>query len=268
MNKLKIFENAVFGAVRVVERDGEPWFVARDVALALGYADPADAIRRHCEKVNKIILQGETPGSANCPPVNLLLIPEEDVYALIFGSELPSAKAFRRWICDDVLPSIRKTGQYGGYNLPRVPRSFPEALRMIADIEEEKVLAIEQRDFYKRTKAEIGSRREATAMATASVAVRKVNALEDELGRGKRYKAVKAIPWLLEDFLPAKGMYSVVGKALKRLSADLGYAVEKIATPEFPDGVNAYHEDVIAAFRSELAHNPGMLDRYRKRDAA
>ena len=123
-------------------------------------------------------------------------------------------------------------------------------------------------DYYQRTKAEIGSRREATAMATASVAVRKVNALEDELGRGKRYKSVKAIPWLLTEFVESKGMYSVVGKALKRMSTDLGYSIEKIATPEYPEGINAYHVDVISAFRCELAQNPGMLDRYRKRRAA
>lgn len=105
-------------------------------------------------------------------------------------------------------------------------------------------------------------------MATASAAVRKVNALEDELGRGKRYKSVKAIPWLLTEFVESKGMYSVVGKALKRMSTDLGYSIEKIATPEYPEGINAYHVDVIAAFRSELAQNPGMLDRYRKGRAA
>lgn len=92
--------------------------------------------------------------------------------------------------------------------------------------------------------------------------------LDAQLSRGRRYRAVKAIPWLLEEFMPSKGMYSVVGKTLRRISADLGYSVEKIATPEFPDGVNAYHVDVIAAFRNELDRNPGMLDRYRRRDAA
>ena len=122
--------------------------------------------------------------------------------------------------------------------------------------------------FRRRTKAEIGSRREATAMATASAAVRKAAALENELGRGKRYKSVKAIPWLLTEFIESRGMYSIVGKALKRMSTDLGYSIEKIATPEYPEGINAYHVDVISAFRSELAQNPGMLDRYRKRRAA
>lgn len=112
-NGMKIFEREEFGTVRVVEYNGEPWFVASDIARALGYADPSDAVRRHCEKVNKITQQGETPTTANTPPVSFLIIPEEDVYALIFGSELPSAKKFRRWLCDEVLPSIRKTGGYG-----------------------------------------------------------------------------------------------------------------------------------------------------------
>lgn len=142
------------------------------------------------------------------------------------------------------------------------------AARAWAEQYERRQIAEGQRDEAIRTKSWINNKKTATAMATASAAVRKVCALEDELGRGKRYKTVKAIPWLPEEFMSSKGMYSVVGKALKRLSADLEYAVEKIATPEFPEGVNAYHVDVIAAFRAELAQNPGMLDRYRRRDAA
>lgn len=148
------------------------------------------------------------------------------------------------------------------------PTSFPEALRAYANILEENELIRRQRDEAVRTKAWISDKKTATAMATVSVAVRKVNALEDELGRGKRYKSVKAIPWLLTEFIESRGMYSIVGKALKRMSTDLGYSIEKIATPEYPEGINAYHVDVIAAFRSELAQNPGMLDRYRKGRAA
>lgn len=155
-------------------------------------------------------------------------------------------------------------------NVPGLPNFQNPALaaRAWAEQFEQRQIAESQRDEALRTKAWISDKKTATAMATASAAVRKVSALEDELGRGKRYKAVKAIPWLLNEFIPSKGMYSVVGKALKRLSSDLGYSVEKIATPEFPEGVNAYHVDVIAAFGFELAQNPGMLDRYRRRDAA
>lgn len=110
MNDMKIFENSEFGAVRVVDVNGEPWFVARDVASALGYVDTTQAIRMHCEKAKDF--RGVEMTATATP---MKIIPEEDVYALIFGSRLESAKQFRRWICDEVLPTIRK---HGGYLTP------------------------------------------------------------------------------------------------------------------------------------------------------
>ena len=107
MNDMKIFENSEFGAVRVVDVNGEPWFVARDVASALGYVDTTQAIRMHCEKAKDF--RGVEMTATATP---MKIIPEEDVYALIFGSHLESAKQFRRWICDEVLPAIRKHGGY------------------------------------------------------------------------------------------------------------------------------------------------------------
>lgn len=110
MNDMKIFENSEFGAVRVVDVNGDPWFVARDVASALGYVDTTQAIRMHCEKAKDF--RGVEMTATATP---MKIIPEEDVYALIFGSHLESAKQFRRWICDEVLPAIRK---HGGYLTP------------------------------------------------------------------------------------------------------------------------------------------------------
>lgn len=110
MNDMKIFENSEFGAVRVVDMNGEPWFVARDVANALGYVDTTQAIRMHCEKAKDF--RGVEMTATATP---MKIIPEEDVYALIFGSHLEAAKQFRRWICDEVLPAIRK---HGGYLTP------------------------------------------------------------------------------------------------------------------------------------------------------
>lgn len=113
-----------------------------------------------------------------------------------------------------------------------------------------------------RTKAQIGSTREATSMATASAAVRKVNALEDELGIGRNYRAVKAIDWLLEEFQPSKSMYSQVGKKLAGLSRRMGRGIREVPNEEF-GSVKAYHIDVIAAFRSELCMDRKMLWQYR-----
>lgn len=274
-NQLKIFEKAEFGSVRVVMKEDEPWFVASDVAKALGYEKPNNAVNEHCKKMNKITLDPNLGGrvaTVSTPPIQAIIIPESDVYRLVMRSNLPRAVEFQDWICEEVIPSIRKHGLYATEEVVDRILDDPDfgitLLQRYKFEREQRQLAEAQRDEAIRTKAEIGSRREATAMATASVAVRKINALEDELGRGKRYKSVKAIPWLLKEFIESRGMYSVVGKALKRMSTDLGYSIEKIATPEYPEGINAYHVDVISAFRCELAQNPGMLDRYRKRRAA
>lgn len=116
MEGIKIFERQEFGQVRVVDVDGEPWFVARDVAQALGYVDTTQAIRMHCEKSKDF--RGVEMTATATP---MKIIPEEDVYALIFGSHLESAKKFRRWLCDEVLPSIRKTGTYSVPSAPAKP---------------------------------------------------------------------------------------------------------------------------------------------------
>ena len=201
----------------------------------------------------------DTPGGAQ----EMSIISEPGLYSLILRSRKPEAKAFKRWVTHDILPSIRRTGGYGQWNLPRVPQSFPDALRMIADIEEEKQLAIDQRDYYKRTKAEIGNRREATAMATASAAVRQRDALADKLGEGKNWKSVKAIPWLLRVFAESRGMYSVVGKKLSQLGERMGKPSREIDGAAYGT-VKAHHVDVIEAFRLALEQDSAMMGRYRR----
>lgn len=108
--QVSVFVNSTFGEVRGFMRDGDPWFGASDVAKALGYADPSDAVRKHC-KYAELFRTGDLPG-LTLNPRGELFIPESDVYALIFRSNLPKAEEFRRWVCEEVLPSIRKTGQY------------------------------------------------------------------------------------------------------------------------------------------------------------
>lgn len=104
MNELKIFEHVAFGAVRVVDHGGEPWFVASDVAKALGYERPNDAINAHCKKVNKFSY-GNSPQPYN-------IIPESDMYRLVMRSNLQDAERFQDWVVEDVIPSIRRHGAY------------------------------------------------------------------------------------------------------------------------------------------------------------
>lgn len=260
MEGIKIFERQEFGQVRVVDVNGEPWFVASDIAKALGYERPNDAVNTHCKKVNKFSY-GDMPQGAQ--PYNI--IPESDVYRLVMRSNLPDAERFQDWVVEEVLPSIRKTG---GYSM--APKTYAEALRALAAevemreaVEAQKALAEEQRDEAIRTKAEIGSRREATSMATASAAVRQRDALADKLGEGKHWKSVKAIPWLLEVFGPSRGMYSVVGKKLAQLGERMGKPSREIEDATYGT-IKAHHVDVIEAFRLELEKDGNMMGKYRR----
>ena len=106
---LMVFTNDMFGNVRVVMKDGEPYFVGKDVAKCLGYADTAKAIKQHCRYWVKCPLPH--PQSAT-KTIEVSIIPESDLYRLISHSELPSAVKFQDWVYEEVLPSIRKNGYY------------------------------------------------------------------------------------------------------------------------------------------------------------
>ena len=108
MNDLMIFENKKFGKVRTVEINNEPWFVGKDVAEALGFANPQKAIRDHVEEEDKKVNDSFTLGQGSSP----VLINESGLYSLIFGSKLDSAKEFKHWVTSEILPSLRKTGSY------------------------------------------------------------------------------------------------------------------------------------------------------------
>lgn len=111
MNELKIFENEEFGQVRIVMIDGEPWFVGKDVAKALGYGEGKslnNAVANHVDEEDKGVTEIMTPGGKQ----HFVIINESGVYSLIFGSKLEGAKRFKRWVTSEVLPALRKTGHY------------------------------------------------------------------------------------------------------------------------------------------------------------
>lgn len=122
MNELQIFNNEEFGSVRTIEIDGKPYFVANDVARALGYTNPSKATNDHCK--NAVMRRGnDSLGREQ----EFKFIPEGDIYRLIIRSQLPSAERFERWVFDEVLPQIRQTGGY------QMPQTYAEALRALAD---------------------------------------------------------------------------------------------------------------------------------------
>ena len=108
-NEVQIFENAEFGKVRTIVKDGEPYFVGKDVADILGYTNSRKAIGDHVDEEDKntVTIRDGIQGNPNVTIIN-----ESGLYSLILSSKLPAAKKFKRWVTSEVLPSIRKTGSY------------------------------------------------------------------------------------------------------------------------------------------------------------
>lgn len=105
---IQVFNNTEFGEIRSMTIDGEPWFVGKDVAAALGYKESAKAIREHIDDEDKGVSVLDTPGGKQ----KTVIINESGLYTLILGSKLEGAKRFKRWVTSEILPSIRKTGAY------------------------------------------------------------------------------------------------------------------------------------------------------------
>lgn len=149
MQELKIFESTEFGEVRTVELDGKPYFAGTDVARALGYSNPRDAVARHCKGVVKRDGVSETTnqhGTTTKQTIQMSFIPEGDVYRLIVSSKLPSAERFERWVFDEVLPTIRRHGLYAIDDIIADPDLGIRALLALkAEREARKALEVENK---------------------------------------------------------------------------------------------------------------------------
>ena len=168
MREIQIFENAEFGKIRTIVIDDEPWFVGNDIATALGYSNPQKAIRDHVDEEDRTKGMGErnvhpsqddsisgedrTKGMEErnvTPSIKDSLgreqypvyINESGVYALVFGSKLPTARAFKRWVTHEVLPAIRKTGSYHASGSYMIDDPIERARAWIREQEERKQLA-------------------------------------------------------------------------------------------------------------------------------
>ena len=106
---LQTFQNLEFGEIRSMTINGEPWFVGKDIAAALGYSNPRDAISKHVddEDKNSVAIRDGNKGNPN-----QVIINESGMYSLILGSKLDGAKRFKRWVTSEILPTIRKTGAF------------------------------------------------------------------------------------------------------------------------------------------------------------
>lgn len=138
MNReLQIFKNSEFGQIRTTTINNEPWFVGRDVAMALGYKNVNDAMSKHVDDEDKGVAKCDTLGGTQ----EMTVINESGVYSLILSSKLPTARKFKHWVTSEVLPAIRK---HGGYLTPeKVEEALlnPDTLiRLATELKEERAL--------------------------------------------------------------------------------------------------------------------------------
>ena len=123
---IQIFTSDIFGEIRTCQVNNQIMFVGKDVAQALGYSNTRDALNKHVDAEDKLESQIATSGQRR----TTIIINESGLYSLILSSRLPQARAFKRWVTSEVLPSIRKTGRY------ELPQLIPELAMLNADAEE------------------------------------------------------------------------------------------------------------------------------------
>ena len=128
-DKITIFSNEDFGKVRAVMIDDEPWFIGKDVAEALGYSNPRDALAKRVDDEDKGVAKRDTLGGSQ----DFTVINESGLYSLILSNKLPKAKAFKRWVTHEVIPSIRKSGAYITDSLLDRVKNDPEIIYSLAE---------------------------------------------------------------------------------------------------------------------------------------
>lgn len=207
MNALQIFNNSEFGEVRTVEIDSKPYFVASDIANALGYSNTRDAISRHCKGVVKCDIP------TNSGIQNMSVIPEGDIYRLIIRSQLPTAEKFEQWVFDEVLPQIRQTGGY------EKPMTQLEIIQMSINqlVEQERRLnSVENRLDMIEAKAITSPVDYYTIAGFASVRKQKIDVCTANM----------------------------LGRKATKLSKEYGYDIGKVSDPRYGT-VNTYHVDIL-----------------------
>lgn len=268
-NSLQLFTDKGF-KIRVIMRCAEPWFVAKDACDCLDIADASQACQNLDDDEKQVVtrefdslLFRESKAQA------MTLISESGLYTLIMRSNKPEAKVFRKWVTSEVLPSIRKTGGYGIRTVDDMINDPDTAIRLLTQLKimrlQNKQLEME-RDEAIRTKAMIGSRREATAMNTASQKSKECEKLRDQIGDSKTYKAVTAITWLPDYFdMSNRGLYGSLAANLKKVEAGMTSEFKHIDIPDSRFGkVKAYHVDVIERLHEMVQADENLMAKYRK----
>lgn len=234
MNKIQIFQNEQFGKVRItMNENDEPLFCLADVAKALGYSNPAKAVIDHCKGVTVL----ETPTQSGIQPIKYGK--ESEVYRLTMKSKLPNSEKFQDWVCDEVLPSIRKHGAYMTQETLEKALTSPDFLiRLATNLKEEKQKRIEAEQKAELAEQTIKSNAPKVLFADA-VSTSQRSCLVAELAKILQQNGVnigqnRLFTWMRENgYLCSKGQYY---NQPTQKSMDLGLFELKQTTINKPDG--------------------------------
>lgn len=194
MQELQIFNSPDFGQIRTIERDGEPWFVGKDMATALGYKDTVNALKSHVDTEDK----GGWQITTQFGDKETTIINESGLYSLVLSSKLPGAKQFKRWITSEVIPSIRKHGAYMTPDKLEQVLLNPDTLMQLAQNlkdEQEKRRALQE---------QVEAQRPAVLFAGA-VETSKSSILIGELAKILKQNGIKIGPIRLFDWMRQNG---------------------------------------------------------------
>ena len=247
MNELMIFNNPEFGEIRTVEINGEPWFVGRDVASALGYKNTNGAVNQHVDEDDRVVAECDTLGGRQ----KMTVINEIGLYALIILSEQPSAKKFRRWITKEVIPSIMKTGNYSVSTQPALTQNELILQMAQSNVDMERRLAvIEEKEQAREEKLD--------------TALQIIASSSGENWRGSMERQLKALPGglsarsrIYKEIEDATGV--LLGVRLKRLRK----RVRKNNGATYREAMALTMMDVIARDKQLRTIFEGILKRYQ-----
>ena len=247
------------------------WFVAKDVDDCIEHSNVTKMCEL-CRDKDKFVVRPSDLTSNDLLDVKnreYTLISESGLYRILAKCNLPKCEPFESWVFDEVLPSIRKTGGYGIRTVDDMINDPDTAIRLLTQLKimrlQNKQLEME-RDEAIRTKALIGSRREATAMNTASQKSKECEKLREQIGDSKTYKAVTAITWLPDYFnMSNRGLYGSLAANLKKIEAGMTSEFKHIDIPDSRFGkVKAYHVDVIERLHEMVQADENLMAKYRK----
>lgn len=225
---IKIFESPVFGKVRTTEINGDVWFVGRDVATALGYSNPRKAIADHIYEEDKGVTKCYTLGGTQ----EITVINESGVYALVFGSKLPKAKEFKRWVTSEILPSIRRHGAYMTDDILAKTIENPDFLiNLLTEMKEEKQRRIAAEEKIKADRSKV--------LFAESVEVSKVSILVGDLAKLIKQNGYEIGQKRLFEWLRANGYLMKSGNSYNmptQYSMELGLFEVKEHVINNPDG--------------------------------